>query len=242
MKRKKKKRALRLGLFMVCLWLSSLLMMYIQSSDAPQRIPMYKPVQTVQSNHGSSASTQAPMTTAVPMASTSTALFHHDAAPTPTMPATSREARTQMTSVNGGKLYTTSIRATRVEIGGGRGNGGGAGTNSPGYASQPLASSVNMSMQNALAYTTIPLAARSVQGGITADQGMTQRAIRRSIIVDGDDYNQDPTEDPLNPGYNPNDPFLSPLGDANGVLLLLCAMYAAYSFLRRRKQNGTYLH
>ena len=239
MKKKTKKRALRWLFFIAGLWLTTLIMAFVHQSDPVKNgIPMYKgPAHVTQAGQAPSAPAPTGLTTAVPMTGTSAPLFHHNVAPTP---AATQTKRVQSTNCTGSIVRTSSSHATQIMT---SGNGSGA-TGASNHASRPLESSVNIStsMSNALAYSAIPLAARSVQGGITADEGIQMRMARRAIIDGDPDYDPESGEDPLNPGYNPTDPFLTPIGDANWLLILLSAMYAVYGLLRRRKRNGTYLH
>lgn len=102
---------------------------------------------------------------------------------------------------------------------------------SSGGVSMPM-----MSVSSPIAMASMPMAAREVENGTTADE--TYARIQRRVIIGGDDYDPDPREDPLNPGKDPADPFFTPVGDA---LLPLLAMAMAWIILmtaRRRRENG----
>ena len=79
----------------------------------------------------------------------------------------------------------------------------------------------------------ISLMARSLENGMTADEALAKNGPRRTIIND-DDYGDDDNR----PGYDPNDPFFTPVGDIPWPLIaLLCTLLAGITMLRiRRKQ------
>lgn len=70
--------------------------------------------------------------------------------------------------------------------------------------------------------SSIPLAARNLQGGTMADQTIGRSGPRRVIIDDDDDYSGDDWQRPS----DPNDPYFTPVGDIPWLLMLvLCMLY-----------------
>lgn len=85
--------------------------------------------------------------------------------------------------------------------------------------------------------SSMPLAARNVAGGMTADQTMRSFSPRKAIIHDDDD-DDGYGDDDLRPGYNPNDPFATPLTDTPWLIILLLGVgYIAYVAYKRRKAS-----
>lgn len=150
---------------------------------------------------------------------------------TPTI-GISRPSFRSTTSSGGWTLHQTSS-ATVHSIGGG-GNGGtgyGAATNSGSNRSgvtQSYNFSVNTNGGLALATSSMPLLARNVEGGMTADQTLQKIAPRR-VIIDGDDDLR-PTD--------PTDPYLTPVGDIPWLIIgLLCLLFGAIrETLRHRRK------
>ena len=81
-----------------------------------------------------------------------------------------------------------------------------------------------------VSFSTIPLTARRVEGGMTSEQTISMVAARRVIIHDNDDDGYG--DENLRPGYDPNDPFGTPIGETPFILFELMA--AAYVALRKR--------
>jgi hypothetical protein len=85
-----------------------------------------------------------------------------------------------------------------------------------------------------LAITTLPLAARNLQEGMSAEQGLRAGTPRRTIIHDGggeDNYG----DDNLRPSTNPTDPFFTPVGSMPWLWMLLIA--ALYILAVRRSRT-----
>ena len=150
---------------------------------------------------------------------------------TPTI-GISRPSFRNTTSSGGWTLHQTSS-ATVHSIGGG-GNGGtgyGAATNSGSNRSgvtQSYNFSVNTNGGLALATSSMPLLARNVEGGMTADQTLQKIAPRR-VIGDGDEDLR-PTD--------PSDPYFTPVGDIPWLIIgLLCLLFVAIrETLRHRRK------
>lgn len=235
-KKNNKKRVLRWGLLVVGLWMLLMLHAVINKPDPPHGIPMFQgPAYVAKPGNSSPVPAQTGLKTAVPMAIKPTPMLHHNAVPMPAASSAAYASQGHTSGAASATVHTSSFTSQNVS-GGIYGTGGG-GVRSASHVSGPSMPTAAMSQNQA--YTSVSLAARSLQGGMTAEQGLKAYAPRRVIIDDDDDYNQDPGEDPLNPGYNPNDPFLSPVGDAPGWLLLCCAVYAACCLFRRRKLRAT---
>lgn len=136
----------------------------------------------------------------------------------------------------GWQIYRTSSH-TMHEVGNGGGGGGAAGsTGGHGSSNRGIrASSASVSIPS-IAYTPMPLAARNIQDGMTAEQGLRASMPRRVIINDGDegDYgNEDPR-----PGYDPQDPFFTPVGDVPWFLILLLVLaYCCKPILQKRSKR-----
>jgi hypothetical protein len=80
----------------------------------------------------------------------------------------------------------------------------------------------------ALAMTSsyMPLMARNVEGGMTADQTLAMMSPRRVIINDDDDDSGYGNDD-LRP-TDPSDPYFTPIGDTPWVMMgLLCLLFVA---------------
>lgn len=158
---------------------------------------------------------------------------------TPTI-GISRPSFRSTTSSGGWTLHQTSS-ATVHSIGGG-GNGGtgyGAATNSGSNRSgvtQSYNFSVNTNGGLALATSSMPLLARNVEGGMTADQTLQKIAPRRVIINDDDDDSGYGNDD-LRP-TDPSDPYFTPVGDIPWLIIgLLCLLFVAIrETLRHRRK------
>lgn len=78
--------------------------------------------------------------------------------------------------------------------------------------------------------SNLPLAAREISGGMTSDESEAILAPRRVIILDDDD-DDGYGDDPLRPGYDPQDPG-APVGDIPWPFLLalciLCTLRIAF--------------
>lgn len=82
---------------------------------------------------------------------------------------------------------------------------------------------------NSMTIQTLSLSARNLGNGTTADETLAMNRPRRVIIDDDPDYGTDYDT----PGYDPNDPFFTPVGDVPVLLLILLA--ALVTFFRARK-------
>ncbi len=158
---------------------------------------------------------------------------------TPTI-GISRPSHRSNPSSGGWTLHQTSS-ATVHSIGGG-GNGGagiGTATNSGSNRSgvtQSYNFSVNTNGGLALATSSMPLLARNVEGGMTADQTLQKIAPRRVIINDDDDDSGYGNDD-LRP-TDPSDPYFTPVGDIPWLIIgLLCLLFGAIrETLRHRRK------
>ena len=81
--------------------------------------------------------------------------------------------------------------------------------------------------------STLPLAARNITGGMTSDQTVAMLSPRRVIINDDDD-DDGYGDDPLRPGYDPQDPG-APIGDIPWLLMLVFCIFTA---VLRTRQSG----
>lgn len=152
----------------------------------------------------------------------------------------SRPSFRNTTSSGGWTLHQTSS-ATVHSIGGG-GNGGagmGAAANSGSNRSgvtQSYNFSVNTNGGLALATSSMPLLARNVEGGMTAEQTLQKIAPRRVIINDDDDDSGYGNDD-LRP-TDPTDPYFTPVGDIPWLIIgLLCLLFVAIrETLRHRRK------
>ena len=81
--------------------------------------------------------------------------------------------------------------------------------------------------------STLPLAARNITGGMTSDQTVAMLSPRRVIINDDDD-DDGYGDDPLRPGYDPQDPG-APIGDIPWLLMLVICIFTA---VLRTRQSG----
>ena len=83
--------------------------------------------------------------------------------------------------------------------------------------------------------SSMPLAARNVAGGMTADQTMPMFSPRRVIIHDDDD-NDGYDDENLRPGYDPTNPFSSSFGDTPWLIMALLALLyiASRVYMRAR--------
>ena len=91
-----------------------------------------------------------------------------------------------------------------------------------------------------MAVSSMPLAARNVAGGMTADQTMRSFSPRKAIIHDDDDDGYG--DDDLRPGYDPNDPFATPLTDTPWSLMTLLALCYLTFILFRATSRTRALH
>lgn len=83
--------------------------------------------------------------------------------------------------------------------------------------------------------SSIPLAARNLQGGTMADQTIGRSGPRRTIIYD-DDYGDEGENENLHPDNPPLDPYFTPVGDIPWLLMLVLCMLSACASARRSKQ------
>ena len=139
---------------------------------------------------------------------------------------------------SGYRLYTTSPRSLQ-SVGGGGGGGvstGNTGSTSHGV-SNPSYSFSSVSAPIAMATSTSPyrspvfLAAREVQGGVTADQTYARISPRRVIINDGNEENGYGDEN-LHPTNPPADPYFTPVGENPWWFIL--ALVAFYAVMRKK--------
>lgn len=144
------------------------------------------------------------------------------------------------TSTGGLKLYQTSS-ATVHSVGGGSNGGAGYGAAGNGGSSRSgvtpsYSLSVNTNGGLALATSSMPLLARNVEGGMTADQTLQKIAPRRVIINDDDDDSGYGNDD-LRP-TDPSDPYFTPVGDIPWLIIgLLCLLFVAIrETLRHRRK------
>lgn len=83
--------------------------------------------------------------------------------------------------------------------------------------------------------STIPLAARNISGGMTSDETSNMLSPRRVIIHD-DDADDGYGDDPLRPGYDPQNPG-APIGDIPWPLMLVLSMFVVFITARRNKRE-----
>ena len=124
----------------------------------------------------------------------------------------------------GWQIYRTSSKTVHQIGGGGSGASGSSGSTNGGSSSRGIHTNSGSFSVPSLAVTSMPLAARNLQDGMTAEQGIRAAMPRRTII--NDDDNEGYGDDDLRPGYDPNDPFFTPVGDIPWIfLLLLCVAF-----------------
>ena len=158
--------------------------------------------------------------------STSTALRHSTATPSA---YTVRRATTETyrpTVNTGWQVYRTSSQTVH-QVG-----GGGGATAGTGSGSHAATRGIYVSSTPVMAVSSIPLAARNLQDGMMAEQGLRAGMPRRTIIQDGsgDDLYGDEN---LRPGTDPQDPFFTPVGDIPWLLMLLLCMAFGYPPVRK---------
>ena len=129
------------------------------------------------------------------------------------------------TASNGWKLYLSSS-ATVHQIGGGGAGSGAAGNSSSNRSGVTPSYGFSVNSGLVLATSSMPLMARNVEGGMTADQTLAMMSPRRVIINDGDE-DSGYGDDDLRP-TNPSDPYFTPIGDTPWVMMgLLCLLFVA---------------
>ena len=154
----------------------------------------------------------------------------------PIMPATTvnRSTTSQFTPTvsTGWQIYCTSSQTVQ-HVGGGAATGVSATSSSHGASNRGI--QTNAGSAPSLPVATIPLAARSIQDGMTAEQGL-RAAMPRRVIIDDSGGSNDYGDDPLHPDYDPDDPFLTPVGDIPWIfLLLLCFTFCCKRILQRNR-------
>lgn len=83
----------------------------------------------------------------------------------------------------------------------------------------------------------MPLAARSVTGGMTSEQTMHGFSPRRAIIHDDDD-DDGYGDDDLRPGYDPNDPFAVSITETPWFIISILGLwYSAFIAYQRCKKS-----
>lgn len=158
----------------------------------------------------------------------------------PIMPAhtvsRSTAAHYTPTVSTGWQIYRTSSHTVH-EVGSGGGGGGAAGsTGGHGSSNRGIRASSGSVSIPSIAYTPMPLAARNIQDGMTAEQGLRASMPRRVIINDGGGDEGDYDEENLRPGYDPQDPFFTPVGDIPWLLMLLLGLaYCCKPILQRNR-------
>lgn len=121
--------------------------------------------------------------------------------------------------------------------GGGGGAAGGGGSTSGGANSRQINTGGSYVGGGglALAVQPIPLLAREVEGGMTAEQTLAKISPRRVVINDDDDDGYG--DEVLRPN-DPNDPYLTPVGDIPwGLMAALCILSVGISALRSRRKR-----
>ena len=170
---------------------------------------------------------------ALPIIGSSFSASHQGPLSTPTNTLTQQPSTNYQPTVSTGLLlYRTSSKTVRqVE--------GGAMTISPagntrhttGRGIKTTTSSGASIETPALALTSIPLAARYLQDGMTAEQELRAATPRRTTLQEGNGDKAYGTGS--QPPYDPTDPFFTPVGDVPWVFILLLLICFA-SILRRR--------
>lgn len=102
---------------------------------------------------------------------------------------------------------------------------------SSGGVSMPM-----ISVSNPIAMASMPVAAREVENGTTADE--TYARIQRRVIIGDGSGDDDYGDDILTPGKDPADPFFTPVGDALLPLCLLAMLWTLLTAAARRRKNG----
>lgn len=142
----------------------------------------------------------------------------------------SRPSFRSTTSSGGWTLHQTSSATVHNIGGGGNGGTGYGGAANSGSNRSGVTQSYNFSVNSGLALATssMPLMARNVEGGMTADQTLQKIAPRR-VIGDGDEDLR-PTD--------PSDPYFTPVGDIPWLIIgLLCLLFVAIrETLRHRRK------
>ncbi len=93
-----------------------------------------------------------------------------------------------------------------------------------------------ISVSNPIAMASMPVAAREVENGTTADE--TYARIQRRVIIGDGSGDDDYGDDILTPGKDPADPFFTPVGDALLPLCLLAMLWTLLTAAARRRKNG----
>ena len=133
-------------------------------------------------------------------------------------------------------LITTSS-ATVHSIGSGGGGGIATGGTSSRASRQGISYGTGFGgTSGLLAVSSMPLVARSVEGGMTSEQTYARISPRRAIITGDDDYGDEPGLNPNDQGGGMSDPFFTPVGDIPWALMLLLAT----GILLRRRQRQCY--
>ena len=169
---------------------------------------------------------------ALPIVGSSSTASQQGLLSTPANTVTLPSTNYQPTVSTGLLLYRTSSKTVRqVE--------GGAMTISPagntrhttGRGIKTTTSSGASIETPALALTSIPLAARYLQDGMTAEQELRAATPRRTTLQEGNGDKAYGTG--TKPPYDPTDPFFTPIGDVPWAFILLLLICFA-SILRRR--------
>ena len=140
------------------------------------------------------------------------------------------------TASNGWKHYLNSS-ATVHQIGGGGAGSGAAGNSSSNRSGVTPSYGFSVNSGLVLATSSMPLMARNVEGGMTADQTLAMMSPRRVIIHDGDE-DSGYGDDDLHPTDNASDPYFTPIGDTPWVMMgLLCLLFVAIRETLRAKRK-----
>ena len=157
---------------------------------------------------------------------------------TPTVSVSSGNTLAPSYSSTSWTIHTVSSQTVH-SIGGGGGNAGVTGSSSHSSNRGVLNNSFSVPTLTAV---SIPLSARNLQDGMTAEQGLSASMPRRTIIHDGsgtDEYG----DENLKPTYDPTDPFFTPVGDTPWFWFIgLCLLYTMSKIIRskHRQKSGAY--
>lgn len=142
------------------------------------------------------------------------------------------------------KLHTTSSATVHSVGGGGNGAGYSASGNGGGSNRSGVTPSYSFSVNSysglalASASSSIPLMARNVEGGMTADKTLARISPHRATIHDGDDDGYG--DDDLHPSNPPADPYFTPVGDTPWwFIIALAAGYLCFIALRKKTRALT---
>lgn len=238
-KRRRRRRIRIILAVLVGLWTYSALHLYQSRNTQPHGLPMYKDTYVASHIPSVAPHIREAQEVTAPVVGSSL-LLRHDASTglvTPQQPRSPRSVSPGSSAASGYRMHTTSSMGKQSGVPSyGQPTAGGEGNSSsytmPAYGG-PIAQ--NNAPVDMLAVISIPLAARSIEGGLTSDQTLRMLSPRRTIIHDGDGED-DYGDDDLRPDYDPDDPYFTPVGDTPWLFLLALALsWAIILKLRKRR-------